>query len=158
MAVTLIGKIPDRCRYGMEYRGTEAGEAYDGDDAWHMNPFDGINSPMPVKNGVQASKIKSEADIVSPLVDWKAEGCKVVHLGKKRKGHLEWLQLKVALKDGYAVDYFLDSGNCLPAGFIRLECQSPGADPNAAQTSAIIAGYRMYSFLTDLRLKKAQKK
>lgn len=113
---------------------------------------------MLLKNEVQASKIKSEADIFSPLIDWKAKGYKVDYLEKKTGGNLEWLLLKVTFKDNYVTDYFLDSSNYLLTGFIRLERHNPRADPNAVQTSAIIAGYRMYSFLTDLRLKKAQKK
>lgn len=141
--LTIYKMHPNRYRFEMEYRGTTIVEAYDGDVVWHISPPDGIHSPMPFKNEVQASKIKSEADIFSPLIDWKVKGYKVDYLEKKTGGNLEWLQLKVTFKDNYVTDYFLDSSNYLLTKFIRLERHNPRANPKAVTTN--ISDYRRIS-------------
>jgi hypothetical protein len=141
--LTIYKMYPNRYRYEAELRGINVIEAYDGDDVWHISPWDGINSPTIVKDEVQASKIKSDSFIFSPLVDWKTKGYKVEYLGKLTDENLELLKLKVTFKDNYTIDYFIDSGNYLPTKFARLERHNPRANPKVVTTH--ISDYRRIS-------------
>jgi hypothetical protein len=141
--LTIHKMHPNRYRCEMEYRGTTVVEAYDGNNVWHIVPFDGIDSPTPVKDEIQASKIKSEAYIFSPLVEWEAECYKVEYLGKKSGENEECLQLKVTFNDNYTTDYFLDSRSYLLTKFVRLERHNPRGRVNTVTT--YVSDYRRIS-------------
>lgn len=141
--LTIYRMYPKYFRYEMEYHGITVVEAYDGNDVWHIVPFDGINSPTPVKDKIQISRIKSESDIISPLVDWNPKGYKVEYEGKKLEGNVEWLQLKVTFNDNYVTDYFLNPNSYLPVKYIRLERHNPRGRANSVTTH--INDYRRIS-------------
>jgi outer membrane lipoprotein-sorting protein len=141
--LTIYKMRPNLYRCDKEYRGTKVVEAYDGNNVWHVVPFDGIYSPRSVKDKIQASKIKSEADIFSPLFDWKAKGYKVEYLGEKAEENQEWLKLKVTFNDNYTTDYFLDSQNYLVSKHVRLERHNPRGRTNIVTTH--IRDYRRIS-------------
>jgi len=138
--VTISKMRPNLYRYEMEYRGTKIVEAFDGTNVWHLNPFDGIDAPTLMENAIQASKIKSEADIISPLVAAKDRGYRVEYLGSQTVDDVESLRLRVTFPDGYTTEYVLGSHDHLPRQFIRLERHNPRGRANMVTTR--ISDYR----------------
>ena len=97
--VTIYRLVPNLYRSEKEYRGKTVIEAYDGKNVWWIEPFSGINSPTIMKNEVEVSKIKSEADILTPLFGWNEKGYQVEYIGKKVEGNVELHQLKMTFQD-----------------------------------------------------------
>jgi len=138
--VTISMMRPNLYRYEMEFRGTKIVEAFDGTNVWHINPFDGIDSPTLMENEIQASKIKSEADIISPLVAARDRGYRVEYLGSQMVDGVESLRLRVTFPDNYTTEYVLDSRDLLPRQFIRLERHNPRGRTNTVTTR--VSDYR----------------
>lgn len=87
--------------------------AYDGTDAWTINPFQGRRDPERMSEE-DAKSLQNAADMDGPLVDWKAKGHQVEYLGTEDVDGTEAHKLKVSLKNGdieyhyLDPDYFLD--------------------------------------------------
>jgi hypothetical protein len=138
--VTISKMRPNLYRYEMEYRGTRVVEAFDGTNVWHICPFDGINSPTLMENEIQVSKIKGEADIISPLVASKDRGYRIEYLGRQMVDGVESLRLKITFPGNYTTEYFLGLNDHLPSQFIRLERHNPRGRANTVTTR--ISDYR----------------
>lgn len=81
--------------------------AYDGKDAWTINPFQGRRDPE--RMSAEDSKgMQVAADIDGPLVDWKAKGHQVEYLGTEDVDGTEAHKLKITLKNGDIQYRFLD--------------------------------------------------
>lgn len=81
--------------------------AYDGKDAWTINPFQGRRDPE--RMSAEDSKgMQVAADIDGPLVDWKAKGHQVEYLGTEDVDGTEAHKLKIILKNGDIQYRFLD--------------------------------------------------
>jgi outer membrane lipoprotein-sorting protein len=87
--------------------------AYDGKEAWTINPFQGRRDPE--RMSAEDSKgLEVQSDIDGPLVDWKRKGHQVEYLGTEDMDGTEAHKLKIALKNGdiqyryLDPDYFLE--------------------------------------------------
>jgi len=138
--VTISKMRPNLYRFEMEYDGKKVVEAFDGANVWHIDQFDGIYFPTLLKNEMRVSKIKSEADIISPLVVWKDRGYRVEYLGSQMVDGAESLRLKITFPDNYTTEYILGSHDHLPRQFIRLERHNPKGRANTVTTR--ISDYR----------------
>jgi len=138
--VTISKMRPNLYRYELEYRGTKVVEAFDGADVWHINPFDGIKSPTLMKDEIQASKIKSEADIISLLVAAKDRGYRVEYLGSQTVDGVESLRIRVTFPGNYTTEYVLGARDDLPRQIIRLERHNPKGGARTVTTR--ISDYR----------------
>jgi hypothetical protein len=87
--------------------------AYDGKEAWTINPFQGRRDPERM-SAEDAKSLEVQADIDGPLVDWRQKGHQVEYLGTEDMDGTEAHKLKVTLKNGdiqyryLDPDYFLE--------------------------------------------------
>jgi len=88
-------------------QGLTAITAYDGKDAWQVQPFQGRLDPEKLAKD-QAKSLAQQADIDGPLVDWKAKGHHLEYLGTEDVDGTPAHKLKVTLADGDTQFIYLD--------------------------------------------------
>jgi hypothetical protein len=93
--------------------------AYDGSEGWQINPFSGRRDPE--KMGEDDTRDLVEGgDFYGPLVDYQQKGSKVEYIGHTAVDGDDAFLLKVTLKNGDIIKYFLDPETYLE---IRIEKQ-----------------------------------
>ena len=98
---------PNLLRETFSLQGMTAVQAYDGSTAWQIQPFGGHKDPQLMgEDDVRDLLIDSDFD--GPLVDYKAKGNAVEYLGHDTLDGDDVLRLKVTLKNGDIVYYYLD--------------------------------------------------
>jgi len=105
--VTLETAAPDLLRQSFTIQGMTATTAYDGGIAWQISPFQGKKDPQQLGEDDRRSLIE-EADFYGPLVNCKEKGNTVEYLGHATVDGDDALLLKVTLKNGDIVNYYLD--------------------------------------------------
>lgn len=112
-------KRPNLVRETFTLQGMTAVQAYDGTTGWQIQPFGGKKDPeLMGEDDVQDLLI--DADFDGPLVNYKAKGNTVEFLGHDIVDGDDALRLKVTLKNGDIVYYYLDPDTFLE---IRTERQ-----------------------------------
>lgn len=110
---------PNMVRETFSLQGMTAVQAYDGTAGWQIQPFGGKKDPQFMgEDDVRDLLIDSDFD--GPLVDYQAKGNKVEYLGHDTVDGDDALRLKVTLKDGDIIYYYLDPDTYLE---IRKESQ-----------------------------------
>jgi outer membrane lipoprotein-sorting protein len=112
-------KAPDMLRENFTVQGMTEVEAYDGKTPWRISPFEGRRDPEMMGDDDARGLIES-ADFYGPLVDYKAKGNTIEYLGKDTIDGDDVYRLKVTLKNGDIVYYYLDPDTYLE---IRTERQ-----------------------------------
>src|SRR5438477_6920599 len=98
---------PNLIRKSMSLQGMTAVNAYDGTAAWQIQPFEGHKDPELM--GEDATKdLLLDADFDGPLVDYKEKGNTVEFMGHDVVDGDDALRLKVTLKNGDILYYYLD--------------------------------------------------
>lgn len=98
---------PSLYRSTFTLQGMTQVEAYDGATAWQIQPFGGHKDPELVgENGMHSVLISADFD--GPLVDYKDKGNTVEFLGHDVVDGDDALRLKVTLKNGDVMYYYLD--------------------------------------------------
>lgn len=110
--VTREVKPPGRVRTEFAFQGVTAVFACDGSLCWSVEPMAGIFEARRMSEG-DASLSTEHADIVGPLVDWKAKGHAVELLGKETIDGQEAYKLKVTLSGGGEQIDYLDAETAL---------------------------------------------
>jgi hypothetical protein len=82
-------------------------QAYDGSAGWQIQPFGGRKDPEFMGED-DTRDLVDESDIDGPLVDYQAKGNKVEYLGHDTVDGDDVYQLKVTLKNGDIIYYYLD--------------------------------------------------
>jgi len=100
-------------------QGMTAVTAYDGTTGWQIQPFGGHKDPE-LMGEDDMKDLLLDADFDGPLVDYKEKGNTVEFLGHDVVDGDDALRLKVTLKDGDIVYYYLDPDTYLE---IRKEVQ-----------------------------------
>jgi len=110
---------PNLVRETLSLQGMTAVTAYDGTSGWRIQPFGGRKDPQLM--GEDALRdVLLDADFDGPLVDYKEKGNSVEYLGHDTVDGDDALRLKVTLKNGDIIYYFLDPDTSLE---IRKEVQ-----------------------------------
>jgi hypothetical protein len=110
---------PNLVRKAMSLQGMTAVTAYDGTTGWQIQPFEGHKDPELM--GEDAMKdLLLDADFDGPLVDYREKGNTVEFMGHDVVDGDDALRLKVTLKNGDIIYYFLDPDTNLE---IRKEVQ-----------------------------------
>src|SRR5437667_12476600 len=110
---------PNLVRETFTLQGMTQVQAYDGSLGWQIRPFGGHKDPQLMgEDDVRDLMIDSDFD--GPLVDYKAKGNAVEYLGHDTLDGDDVLRLKVTLKNGDIVYYYLDPDTFLE---IRTERQ-----------------------------------
>jgi hypothetical protein len=110
--VTREVKPPGRVRTEFAFQGVTAVFACDGSTCWSVEPLAGIFEAKPMSEA-DTSLATEHADIVGPLVHWKAKGHTVELLGKETVDGREAYKLKVTLRGGGEEIDFLDAETAL---------------------------------------------
>jgi hypothetical protein len=110
---------PNLVRETFSLQGMTAVQAYDGSTGWQIQPFGGRKDPQLMgEDDVRDLLIDSDFD--GPLVDYKDKGNTVEYLGHDVVDGDDALRLKVTLKNGDIIYYYLDPDTYLE---IRKETQ-----------------------------------
>src|ERR1700674_1421045 len=110
---------PNLVRETFSLQGMTAVEAYDGSTAWQIQPFGGRKDPQ-LMGEDDMRDLLIDSDFDGPLVDYKEKGNLVEYLGHDAVDGDDALRLKVTLKDGDILFYYLDPDTYLE---IRKEIQ-----------------------------------
>ncbi len=102
-----INSRPNLVRETFSLQGMTAVQAYDGTTGWQIQPFQGHKDPeLMGENDLR--DIELDADFDGPLVDYKEKGNTVEYLNHDIVDGDDALRLKVTLKNGDIIYYYLD--------------------------------------------------
>jgi hypothetical protein len=110
---------PNLVRETISLQGMTAVQAYDGSTGWQIQPFGGRKDPE-LMGEDDMRDLLIDSDFDGPLVDYKAKGNTVEYLGHDMVDGDDALRLKVTLKNGDIIYYYLDPDTFLE---IRKETQ-----------------------------------
>jgi hypothetical protein len=110
---------PNLVRQTFSLQGMTAIQAYDGSTGWQIQPFGGHKDPE-LMGEDDLRDLLLAADFDGPLVDYQEKGNTVEYLGHDIVDGDDALRLKVTLKNGDIIYYFLDPDTYLE---IRKEVQ-----------------------------------
>jgi hypothetical protein len=110
---------PNLVRETFSLQGMTAVQAFDGSTGWQIQPFGGRKDPALLGED-DMRDLLMDSDFDGPLVDYKAKGNTVEYLGHDVVDGDDALRLKVTLKNGDLVYYYLDPDTYLE---IRKETQ-----------------------------------
>jgi hypothetical protein len=110
---------PNLVRETFSLQGMTAVTAYDGATGWQIQPFGGHKDPEYMGED-NLQDLMLDADFDGPLVDYKEKGNTVEFMGHDIVDGDDALRLKVTLKNGDIIYYFLDPDTFLE---IRKEVQ-----------------------------------
>ena len=100
-------KRANMIRQNFTVQGMTEIEAYDGSVGWKISPFEGRKDAEMLGEDDMRNLVE-DADIDGPLVDYQAKGNKVEYLGHDLVDGDDAYKLKVTLKNGDLVYYYLD--------------------------------------------------
>jgi len=110
---------PSLVRETFTLQGMTQVQAYDGSLGWQIRPFGGRKDPQ-LMGEDDMRDLLIDADFDGPLVDYKEKGNRVEFLGHDTVDGDDALRLKVILKNGDIIYYYLDPDTYLE---IRKEVQ-----------------------------------
>jgi outer membrane lipoprotein-sorting protein len=110
---------PDLVRLNVTIQGMTAVQSYDGSNGWQTQPFRGRKDPE-LMGEDNLRDLLLAADFDGPLVDYAAKGNTIEYLGHDAVDGDDALRLKVTLKNGDIIYYYLDPDTYLE---IRKEIQ-----------------------------------
>jgi hypothetical protein len=110
---------PNLVRETFSLQGMTQVQAYDGATGWQIQPFGGRKDPQ-LMGDDDMRDLLIDSDFDGPLVDYKAKGITVEYLGHDTVDGDDALRLKVTLKNGDIIYYYLDPDTFLE---IRKETQ-----------------------------------
>ena len=94
-------------RNELSLQGLTAINAYDGKEAWKVDPFEGRKDPERM-SADESKPLLLQSDLDSPLVDYKSKGHSVEYLGLDDIDGTPAHKLRVHLKSGDEVVYYID--------------------------------------------------
>jgi len=105
--VALI-KRPQSVRYEAELQGLTQVQAYDGAQAWQINPFQGRKDPEKLSADDAKALGEDASDFTGVLVDYKAKGYTLDYLGTEDVDGTEAHKLRVTRPNGDTSYVYLD--------------------------------------------------
>ena len=100
-------KAPDNIREMFTVQGMTQIQAYDGKTGWQISPFQGRRDPEMLGED-DLRDIVEDSDFYGPLVDYKEKGNTIEYLGRDSVDGDDVYRLKVTLKNGDIIYYYLD--------------------------------------------------
>ncbi len=107
LGIVVMQERDAKMRMEATIQGLSQVTAYDGTDAWRIDPFQGRRDPERLSDEDKKSQ-ELQADLDGPLVDWKKKGHQVEYLGTEDMDGTEAHKLKITLKNGDIQYRFLD--------------------------------------------------
>ena len=118
-AVSQENGRPNLVRETFSLQGMTAVQAYDGSSGWQIQPFGGRKDPQ-LMGEDDLRDLLIDSDFDGPMVNYKEKGNTVEYLGHDVVDGDDALRLKVTLKNGDILYYYLDPDTYLE---IRRETQ-----------------------------------
>lgn len=113
-------KRPNLVRETFTLQGMTQVQAYDGSTGWQIQPFGGRKDPQ-LMGEDDVRDLIIDADFDGPLVDYQEKGNKIEYLGHDVVDGDDALRLKVTLKNGDIIYYYLDPDTFLEIRTERRE-------------------------------------
>lgn len=110
-------KRPDSLRTTVTIQGMTRIQAFDGSSAWQISPFGGKKDPQ-LMGDDESRQLVEDADFDGPLVDAAVKGNKIEYLGTDQVDGDDAYKLKVTLKNGDILYYYLD-----PDTFLEIQIE-----------------------------------
>jgi len=107
LALVSLNERDGKVRTEASLQGLTQVSAYDGKDAWTINPFQGRRDAERM-SAEDAKGMETAGDMDGPLVDWKQKGHQLSYLGIEDVDGTEAHKLKVVLKNGDVQYRYLD--------------------------------------------------
>ena len=105
--VTVI-KRPQLVRYEAKLQGLTQVQAFDGSQAWQINPFQGRKDPEKLSADDAKGMSEDAADVVGPLVDYKVKGYQLESLGTEDVDGTDAYKLRLTRPNGDLIYVYLD--------------------------------------------------
>ena len=105
--VTLI-KRPQSVRYEAKLQGLTQVQAFDGSQAWQINPFLGRKDPEKLSADDAKGMGEDAADVIGALVDYKEKSYRLDSLGTEDVDGTEAYKLRVTRPNGDLIYVYLD--------------------------------------------------
>jgi hypothetical protein len=112
LAYTQYKRAPDSFRDEATVQGLTQVQAWDGNEAWRISPFQGRKDPERLSSE-DAKSLADDAAIGGQLVDYRGRGSKVEYLGTEDVDGTDAHKLKVTLKNGDIEYIYLDPDHFL---------------------------------------------
>ncbi len=110
--VTLV-RQPASIRYEASLQGLTQVQAFDGTQAWQINPFQGRKDPEKLSADDAKGLGEDAADFTGALVDYKSKGYKLDYLGTEDIDGTEAHKLRVTRPNGDVTTVYLDPDHFL---------------------------------------------
>jgi len=107
LTVTEYKARPNQYRVEYTLQGLTAVQAWDGHEAWQIQPFQGRKDPERL-SADQAKPLANSADIDFPFVNYQAKGSKLFFLGTEDVDGTPAYRLRLQLASGDEIVYFID--------------------------------------------------
>ena len=104
---------PSAIRYEVQLQGLTRIQAYDGSQAWQVNPFQGRKDPEKLSADDAKALGEDAADFAGALVDYQAKGYKLDYLGTEDIDGTEAHKLRVSRANGDVSYVYLDPDHFL---------------------------------------------
>jgi len=98
---------PNMLRQAVTIQGMTMIQAYDGTTGWQISPFGGRKDPE-LLGQEELRPLVEDADFYGPLVDYQAKGNAIEYIGHDTVDGDDVYRLKVTLKNGDIIYYYLD--------------------------------------------------
>ncbi len=107
LAFSSLNERDAKVRSEVSLQGLTQVSAYDGKDAWRIDPFQGRRDPERLSEE-DSKSLQLQADLDGPLLDWQRKGHVVEYQGTEDVDGTLAHKLKIALKNGDTQYRFLD--------------------------------------------------
>ena len=105
---TMLVERPDAIRYEAQLQGLTKVQAYDGAQAWQIDPFQGRKDPEKLSADDAKALGEDAADFLGTLVDYQAKGYSLDYLGTEDIDGTEAHKLRVTRPNGDVAYVYLD--------------------------------------------------
>ena len=129
-----LHKRPNKLRRNIVFAGNTIVFAYDGNSAWQFDSR--AKGPTPTPPDL-ARELKEEANIDSPLVNYKEKGNTIELVGKEKLNGTDVYNLKITLKEGQVRNLYLN-------GRSFLEVRETGFWEQAGKRVDYVTVYKNY--------------
>jgi outer membrane lipoprotein-sorting protein len=113
LGYTTLIKSPHSIRYEAQLQGLTQVQAYDGTQAWQINPFQGRKDPEKLSADDAKGLGEDAADFTGTLVGYQAKGYKLDYLGTEDIDGTEAHKLRVTRPNGDLSYVYLDPDHFL---------------------------------------------
>jgi len=103
-----IVERPQSIRYEAQLQGLTQVQAFDGSQAWQINPFQGRKDPEKLSVDDAKGMGEDATDILGPLIDYREKGYEVEYLGTEDVDGTQAHKLRVTRPNGDILFVYLD--------------------------------------------------